>query len=87
MLGTNEFVTKINTLISSGSLTQLEVTQLSAAVNSIEEKGVSVVSAFSNLPNPVLNVGRFFYIADESRYVFSNGVTWDISAYHRRRTG
>lgn len=78
MLGTNEIITKINTLISSGSLTQLQVTQLSAAVNSIEEKGVSSVSTAANLPDATLNTGRFFYIVDEARYVFSNGLLWDI---------
>jgi alpha-tubulin suppressor-like RCC1 family protein len=79
MLAVNEIITKINTLLSSGSLTQLQVTQLSAAVKSIEERGVSTVATATDLPNPVTNVGRFFYIVDEAKYIFSNGTVWDIS--------
>jgi alpha-tubulin suppressor-like RCC1 family protein len=78
MLAVNEIITKINTLLSSGSLSQLQVTQLSAAVQSIEERGVSTVATATDLPNPVTNVGRFFYIVDEAKYTFSNGTEWGI---------
>jgi alpha-tubulin suppressor-like RCC1 family protein len=78
MLAVNEIITKINNLLSSGSLTQLQVAQLSAAVKSIENYGVSAVATAADLPNVVTNVGRFFYIASSGTYTLSNGIEWDI---------
>lgn len=80
MIGVENLIVKLNTLINSGGLTELEITQLSAAVDSIENYGVSSVLNSNNLPNPVTNKGRFFWIENESRYTFSNGVSWNINS-------
>ena len=77
MIGVNALIDKLNTLISAGSLTELQVLQLSAAIDTLEKNGVSSVYSYEDLPNPVENKGRFFRIEDESRYTYSNGERWD----------
>lgn len=79
MLGVNTLIQKLNTVIAGGSLTELQVVQLSKAIDSLENKGVSSVKTVADLPNVVLNQGRFFWIESENRYVLSDGVTWDIN--------
>jgi alpha-tubulin suppressor-like RCC1 family protein len=80
MIGVETLITKINTLIAGGSLTELQIVQLSGAVDALESHGVSSVLTTSNLPNPVTNKGRFIFIEKESRYVFSDGIKWDINS-------
>jgi alpha-tubulin suppressor-like RCC1 family protein len=80
MIGVEDLIVKINTLIGSGSLTEDQVVRLSGAVNALENHGVSSVLTASDLPNPVTNKGRFIFIEREGRYVFSNGVSWDINS-------
>jgi len=79
MIGNEDLITKINTIINAGNLSDLQLIQLSGAVESIKDKGISSVATFIELPSASANRGRFFYIPDEGRYVFSNGVEWNIS--------
>jgi alpha-tubulin suppressor-like RCC1 family protein len=79
MLGVNTLIQKLNTVIAGGSLTELQVVQLSKAIDTLENNGVSSVKTVADLPNPVINQGRFFWIESENRYTFSNGITWDIN--------
>ena len=79
MRGVTDLITKINTIISSGTATETQLTALSAAVDSIEKRGVASVASPANLPNPVLNKGRFLFVQSTNSYVFSDGVTWDIN--------
>jgi len=78
MIGVDRLIEKLNTLISGGSLTELEVTQLSKVVDTLEKKGVSSVLSAIYLPNVVENKGRLFWLQTEQRYVYSNGVGWDV---------
>lgn len=80
MIGVESLITKINTLIAGGSLTEDQIVQLSGAVDALENHGVSSVATTTDLPNPVTNKGRFIFIEKESRYVFSDGITWDINS-------
>jgi len=77
MIGVDRLIEKLNSLISGGSLTELEVTQLSKVIDTLEKKGVSSVLSTSYLPNVVENKGRLFWLQTEQRYVYSNGVGWD----------
>jgi alpha-tubulin suppressor-like RCC1 family protein len=79
MLGINTLIEKLNVLIAAGSLSELQVTQLSGAIDTLEKRGVSRVNEFRDLPNPALNKGRFFWIESEQRYVLSDGFTWNIN--------
>ena len=79
MIGIETLIQKINTLIGSGTLTENEMIQLSGAVNALENYGVSKVSTTADLPNPVTNKGRFLFIENENKYVFSNGTEWNIN--------
>jgi len=78
MIGVDQLIEKLNSLISAGSLTDLEVTQLSKVIDTLEKKGVSSVLSATYLPNVVANKGRLFWLQTEQRYVYSNGVRWDI---------
>jgi alpha-tubulin suppressor-like RCC1 family protein len=79
MIGVDPLVAAVNSLISGGSLSDLQVTQLSAAVLNLQTRGISSVASVDALPPPELNTGRFFWIESEQRYVFSNGQFWDIN--------
>jgi alpha-tubulin suppressor-like RCC1 family protein len=63
-------------LITNGGLGSREIESLSAAIDTIEKKGVPKVATESLLPAPILNKGRFFYIEDSGKYVLSNGTSW-----------
>jgi alpha-tubulin suppressor-like RCC1 family protein len=76
MIGTYNLITKLNTLIESGTLSSLELAQVSAAVESITKNGVVSVDTFAQLPSAVENIGRFFYNKQETSYYFSDGVDW-----------
>jgi alpha-tubulin suppressor-like RCC1 family protein len=77
MIGVKTLIDKLNAALTDPSLTELEITQLYSAIDSLEKRGVSSVASYSDLPNPVTNKGRFVFIESENRYVMSNGVTWD----------
>ncbi len=79
MRGVTDLITKINTIINSGTASELQLVQLSAAVDSIEKKGVASVATPADLPNPVNNKGRFLYVKSTGQYTYSNGVVWDIT--------
>lgn len=83
MIGVRDLITKLNDELTNPSLTELEINQLYAAIDSIEKRGVSSVPNVVSLPDPVTNKGRFFYITSENRYVYSNGVTWSINNIFR----
>ena len=78
MIPVNTLISKLNEAITAGGLTELELAQVFGAISSLENNGVSSVSVVGELPPADNNKGRFVYITREARYVFSNGVTWDI---------
>jgi alpha-tubulin suppressor-like RCC1 family protein len=78
MRGVTDLITKINTIINSGTATELQLIQLSGAVESIEKHGVASVATPAYLPNPVMNKGRFLFIESTNSYTFSNGRAWGI---------
>ena len=79
MIPVNTLISKLNDVITTGGLSELELAQVFGAIDSIENNGVSSVATVADLPSATDNKGRFLYIEDEYRYVFSNGVSWDIS--------
>jgi len=79
MFGVKTLIEKLNTAINSGSLTELQLAQAFGAIDSLEKHGVNSVETVADLPNVVLNKGRFFWINSENRYILSNGFTWDIN--------
>jgi alpha-tubulin suppressor-like RCC1 family protein len=79
MIPVNSLITKLNSAIATGGLTSLELAQVFGAIESIEKSGIGVVTATLNLPPAANNKGRFVYITSESKYVYSNGITWDIN--------
>jgi alpha-tubulin suppressor-like RCC1 family protein len=78
MIPVNTLISKLNDVITAGGLSELELAQVFGAISSLENNGVSSVSVVGDLPPADNNKGRFVYITSEARYVFSNGVTWDI---------
>lgn len=80
MFGTKILIDKLNTAINSGTLTELEIVQALGAIESLEKHPVSSVLTSTDLPNPVTNKGRFFWIEDERKYTFSNGISWNINS-------
>jgi alpha-tubulin suppressor-like RCC1 family protein len=76
MISVKPLVDRLNTLITAGGLGSREIESLSAAIDTIEKKGVPKVATESLLPAPILNKGRFFYIEDSGKYVLSNGISW-----------
>ena len=79
MLAVSTLIDKLNTLIVSGSLTEIQLLQAFGAVDSLEQKGVATVSTELDLPTASLNKGRFIYITSTGKYTFSNGTTWNIN--------
>ena len=75
MIVVNNLITKINDLISSGSLSEQDVAALSKAVNTIEEKGVSSVFYLTEL-SASENLGRIVYVESEQRFYISDGNIW-----------
>ena len=80
MFGTKILIDKLNTAINSGTLEELEIVQALGAIESLEKHPVSSVATSADLPNPVTNKGRFFWIENEQKYTFSNGVSWNINS-------
>jgi alpha-tubulin suppressor-like RCC1 family protein len=83
MRGVNDLITKINTIINSGTATETDLINLSGALDSLKNKGVVSVASPGSLPNPVENKGRFIYVRSTSQYTFSNGIVWDINTILR----
>ena len=79
MFSANTLIDKLNTLISSGSLTEEQLLQAFGAIDSLETKGVASVVYEADLPLAANNKGRFFLITSTGRFTFSNGSTWNIS--------
>lgn len=80
MFGTKILIDKLNTAINSGTLNEIEIVQALGAIESLEKHPVSSVATSADLPNPVTNKGRFFWIENELKYTFSNGVSWNINS-------
>jgi alpha-tubulin suppressor-like RCC1 family protein len=78
MISVKALVEKLNTRINSGGLSFLEIMELSSAIDSIENNGVSIVNTESDLPLALPNKGRFYYVRSLSSYVVSNGTTWSF---------
>ncbi len=83
MFGVNDLITKINAAIASGTATEDQIEYLSSAVNSLRQYGTAIAATPTDLPNPVTNKGRFFYVKSTGQYTFSNGVVWDINGILR----
>jgi alpha-tubulin suppressor-like RCC1 family protein len=79
MFGVKTLIEKLNTAINSGSLTELQLAQAFGAIDSLESHGVNSVETEADLPNVVLNKGRFFWINSQNRYVLSDGSSWNIN--------
>jgi hypothetical protein len=78
MFGIKVLVEKLNSLIESGTLSDIDIARAFGAIESIEKNGVNSVQSLANLPAAVNNKGRFFFVIDEAQYVVSNGTTWSI---------
>jgi alpha-tubulin suppressor-like RCC1 family protein len=78
VFGVNDLITKINTAINSGTATEEQINYLSSAVESLRLYGAATVATPQNLPNPVTNKGRFFFVQSTNNYVLSNGLRWDV---------
>jgi len=79
MFGINSLVNSLNNAINNGTLDRVELAQAFGSIESIESSRVSSVETENHLPSPSNNKGRFFYIRDENRYVFSDGEIWKLS--------
>jgi alpha-tubulin suppressor-like RCC1 family protein len=78
MFGIKVLVEKLDALIASGSLSDLNIARAMGAIESIEKNGVNTVATLGDLPAASNNKGRFFFVASEQQYVLSNGTTWSI---------
>jgi alpha-tubulin suppressor-like RCC1 family protein len=84
MFGTKTIIEKLNAAINSDTLETDELIQAFSAIDSLEKHGVSAVNFSSDLPDPILNKGRFIYVKRENLYVFSNGLEWNIQNILRK---
>jgi alpha-tubulin suppressor-like RCC1 family protein len=75
MISTNALITKINDIIAAGSLSELEVSQLAKAIDSLERKGVSRVFSLSEIAAED-NAGRIVFVESEFKYYISDGTAW-----------
>jgi alpha-tubulin suppressor-like RCC1 family protein len=74
----NKFISDaVNAKVAAGSLTDLELTQLTGTVASLKSAIVKV-NAIADLPNAANNLGRMIYVIAEEDYYFSDGVDWGI---------
>ena len=73
---TKALIDKVNTKLNSGSVSPVELAQISAIKKSIENMSVISVNSLSDLPDPTLNSGRFIYVAAIRDYRYSNGFSW-----------
>jgi alpha-tubulin suppressor-like RCC1 family protein len=78
MFGIKVLVEKLDALIASGGLSDLNIARAMGAIESIEKNGVNTVATLGDLPAASNNKGRFFFVASENQYVLSNGTTWSI---------
>jgi alpha-tubulin suppressor-like RCC1 family protein len=78
MFGIKVLVEKLDALIASGSLSDLDLARAMGAIESIEKNGVNTVATLGGLPAASNNKGRFFFVTSEQQYVLSNGTTWSI---------
>jgi alpha-tubulin suppressor-like RCC1 family protein len=78
MFGIKVLVEKLDALIASGSLSDLDLARAMGAIESIEKNGVNSVATLGDLPAASNNKGRFFFVTSENQYVLSNGTTWSI---------
>jgi alpha-tubulin suppressor-like RCC1 family protein len=76
MIPVKDLITKLNAKINTSGLTELEVIQLSAAVDSLQNKGLGEVATLTDLPLAALNKGRYFYVIDQLSYYVSDGFIW-----------
>ncbi len=79
MFGINSLINSINNAINDGTLSRKELASAFGSIENIESSSVTSVNAVNDLPYPVNNKGMFFYIKNENRYVFSDGVSWKMS--------
>jgi alpha-tubulin suppressor-like RCC1 family protein len=80
LFGSATLIDKLNALISSGGLNEIELAQAWGVIDSIERHGMHSVRTSADLPAADQNLGRFVWIESENRYVVSNGVVWDINS-------
>jgi alpha-tubulin suppressor-like RCC1 family protein len=75
MISVNALITKINDLIAEGSLSELEVSQLAKAVDTLERKGIGRVGSLSEIAAEN-NTGRIVLVESEFKYYISDGTEW-----------
>jgi alpha-tubulin suppressor-like RCC1 family protein len=84
MIPVTNIISTLNSIITTGGLSSLELAQVFGAVESLEKYGLGTVESVARLPPAGDNTGRFVFILNESRYVYSNGITWDITNIIRK---
>jgi alpha-tubulin suppressor-like RCC1 family protein len=80
MFGINNLINSLNSAINNGTLSREELAMAVGSIESIESSRLSAVNSVNDLPFAEDNKGRFFYIKDENRYLFSDGKAWKLSA-------
>ena len=80
MISVKDLITLINSQINTAGLSEEQVLQLCAAVDAIENNGLSAVNTENDLPPAILNTGRLMYIENDYRYVMSDGAGWSTNA-------
>ena len=78
MFGINNLIDSLNNAINDGTLSREELARAFGSIESIENSSVSAVETVNDLPDAENNKGRFFYIKDENRYLFSDGDIWRL---------
>ena len=76
MISTKTLEQKINQLINSGNLSELQITQLLGAVQSLNDSSFLTVDAVENLPDLESNLGRLVYVSGEEKFYFGDTTSW-----------
>jgi hypothetical protein len=77
MISSKNLEDRVNELIDQGSLTELQILQLSGIPNFLSN-AKSVVSQISDLPDATLNTGNLIYVVAEEDFYLSDGEEWTI---------
>ena len=75
MISSKTLIQKANDIIDAGSLTSLELTQVTSINSSLNNSHLTVAS-LATLPSAADNTGRIIYVDSEEKHYFSNGVEW-----------
>jgi len=75
MISNKLLVERANELIAGGNLTELQITQLSAIPNFLNDSK-SIAETIGDLPSAADNQGRMVYVVDQEDFFFSDGEEW-----------